>query len=348
MDQSAVVQAAAGGFDHGVGGGIEVRVIVVALEIRRRELPPHSHVHREFRSHSVIVLEIERVHELPQIDDRIAAEVDGVGKPEIEIRQAVAGRIAGDRAGRRLAQLRAGGLAERSGVRVLTIQRIGVQDLGVDRQILKTHLEGMPVPLLREVEFGIPGSGVLKLRIAGLAAHGGEPGDGLSIESAGEVGCRGQALKATVLTLHTGATHVRRFLAAQDMGEAHTGFQDRGRGDGPGIPGRSVLIDDVNVAVAVAAGGPGEVGRVILQVFALAPAEESRHAIVDLAVEFGVVFVAVIVDQQQCFVVVGTPGAVGRRQLTKDRGSEGIQLGDRDLRVRRVNGAGQRVDHGHR
>ena len=104
------------------------------------------------------------------------------------------------------------------------------------------------------------------------------------------------------------------FLPASDMGEAQASLEERGWRDGPGVAHRSVLIDDVNVAVAVPAGWPGEVGCVILQVLALAETQERRHAIVDLAVELGVEFVAVVLDEQQRFVVVGASGAVGRRQ----------------------------------
>jgi uncharacterized protein YgbK (DUF1537 family) len=100
------------------------------------------------------------------------------------------------------------------------------------------------------------------------------------------------------------------------MGETQASLEERGWRDGPGVAQRSVLIDDVNVAVAVPAGGAGEVGRIVLQVLALAEAEECRHAIVDLAVDFGVELVAVIADEQQRLVIVGRrPGAsIGRRQ----------------------------------
>jgi hypothetical protein len=136
-------------------------------------------------------------------------------------------------------------------------------------------------------------------------------------------------------------------LAGKDMGETQASLEERGRRDGPGVAERSVLIDDVNVAVAVAAGGPGEVGRVILQVLALAETQERGHAIVDLAVELGVEFVAVVADEQQRLVIVGASGAVGGRQPGQDRGGERIQLRHRDLRVGGINHAGQRVDHRH-
>ena len=54
---------------------------------------------------------------------------------------------------------------------------------------------------------------------------------------------------------------------------------------------------------------------VILQVLALAEAEERRHPVIDLAVDFGVELVPVIADQQQRLVIVGASGAIWRRQL---------------------------------
>jgi hypothetical protein len=98
VDQAAVEQASAGGFDHGVGGGVEIRVVVIALIERGRELPPQPDVQRKLRAHPEVVLKIQRVHELPQIDDRIAPQVDLVGSAEHEIRQAVAGIVGRDRA----------------------------------------------------------------------------------------------------------------------------------------------------------------------------------------------------------------------------------------------------------
>src|ERR1035438_6489027 len=119
------------------------------------------------------------------------------------------------------------------------------------------------------------------------------------------------------------------------------------RRDGPGVAERSVLIDHVNVAVAVAAARPDEVGCVILQILALAETQERRHAIVDLAVQLGVEFVAVVADQQQRLVIVGAPRTIGRRQPAQHRGGERIQLRDGNLRVGWINYSGQRVDHRH-
>src|SRR5271157_23858 len=186
VDQTAVEQTSAGGFDHGVGGGVEVRIVVIALIERGCELPPQADVQCQLGAHAEVVLKIHGVHELPQIDDRVAPQVDLVGGAEHEIREAVAGSVRRDRAAGRLAQLRTGGLAERSGVGILTINRIGVQNFGADVQVLVTHLDGMPANGLRVIKFRIPGRRVLELRITGLAAEGSESTDGLRVDSAGD------------------------------------------------------------------------------------------------------------------------------------------------------------------
>ena len=112
VDQAAAEQASAGGLYHGVAGGVEIRIVVIALIERGRELPPQPDVERKLGAHPEVVLKVHRVHELPQIDDRITSQVDLVGSAEHEIREAVTGIVSRDRAAGRLAQLAAGGLAE--------------------------------------------------------------------------------------------------------------------------------------------------------------------------------------------------------------------------------------------
>ena len=55
-----------------------------------------------FGRHTPVVLDIKRMDVLPQIDDRIAAQVDAAGQAEDEIRQVVAGGVGRDRASRGL------------------------------------------------------------------------------------------------------------------------------------------------------------------------------------------------------------------------------------------------------
>ena len=69
------------------------------------------------------------------------------------------------------------------------------------------------------------------------------------------------------------------------MREAEPDLQDRGRGRGPGIARGSVLIDGVNIPIAVASRWPRERRLIILQILALAETQESRHPVIDLAVD---------------------------------------------------------------
>ena len=80
--------------EHRIRGGIEIRVVVIALIEGRCEFPPQSQVQSKFRGDPIIVLRVERVDELAEIDHRIAALIDGVRQAEDEIREAVAGGIA--------------------------------------------------------------------------------------------------------------------------------------------------------------------------------------------------------------------------------------------------------------
>ena len=50
-------------------------------------------------------------------------------------------------------------------------------------------------------------------------------------------------------------------LSGKHMREPQASFEDRGRRNGPGIAERSVLIDRMNIAVAIPAGRSGEGGR---------------------------------------------------------------------------------------
>jgi len=127
---------------------------------------------------------------------------------------------------------------------------------------LVTHLDGMPAHGLGIIEFRIPGSRILELRIAGLAAEGSESTDGLGIDSTGEAGRGRQALETAEHGSHARSAKYGGSLPATIWRNPSGPGRARSR-DGPGIACRSVLIDDVNVAVAIPAGGPGEVGCVI-------------------------------------------------------------------------------------
>ena len=71
----------------------------------------------------------------------------------------------------------ASGLAELSCILIFPVQRIHVQDFGSHGQKLVAKLERVPAPHPGIIQLGIEGSGILKLRITGLAAELGKPAD---------------------------------------------------------------------------------------------------------------------------------------------------------------------------
>src|SRR5262249_1772112 len=108
--------------------------------------------------------------------------------------------------------------------------------------------------------------------------------------------------------------------------------------------GGQILIDDVNLAVAVAARWAGNIRLVGGEILALAEARERRHPAVDLAIDLDVELVAVILDTQQRLEVVGAAGAVGVRQIIKNLSRERIERGDGYRRARGIHDTGERID----
>src|ERR1700730_11130392 len=103
------------------------------------------------------------------------------------------------------------------------------------------------------------------------------------------------------------------------MREAEPDLQDRGRGRGPGIARGSVLIDGVNIPIAVASRWPRERRLIILQILALAETQESRHPVIDLAVDLGVVLIAVVANQKIRLIVAGSPPSGVGREAVQER-----------------------------
>ncbi len=132
MDERAVVETTAGRLDQCVGGGIEVRPVVIALPEGRCEFPSQAEVQCQLGRDAVIVLKIKRVHVLAQITDELVAELDGAGKPEDEVGQVVTGGVARDFAAGGLTELGASRLAELPRVRVRAVERVHVQHFGPD------------------------------------------------------------------------------------------------------------------------------------------------------------------------------------------------------------------------
>src|ERR1700680_3279178 len=94
------------------------------------------------------------------------------------------------------------------------------------------------------------------------------------------------------------------------MSEAQPHFEDRGRSRCPGIASGSILIDHMNIAIAVSTRRTGEGRLIILQVLPLTEAQEGRHPVIDLAVHLGVVLVAIVANQKIRLVVAGSPRTV--------------------------------------
>src|SRR5208283_190344 len=94
MNQSAIIDAAARRLDQSVGGGIEVRPVVIPLPNRRREFPTKSEVQRKLRIHAEVVLEVQSVDVLAKVRDEFVPELNRAGKSEDEVGKIVAGGIA--------------------------------------------------------------------------------------------------------------------------------------------------------------------------------------------------------------------------------------------------------------
>ena len=85
------------------------------------------------------------------------------------------------------------------------------------------------------------------------------------------------------------------------------------------------------IAVPVTARKAGHARLLVINVLALAPAQEHAHAVVNLAVELRIVLIAVISIKQQRLVVVGArPGSssVRSRKSVQDCRCERIQAGE--------------------
>src|SRR6266852_1628856 len=109
------------------------------------------------------------------------------------------------------------------------------------------------------------------------------------------------------------------------MSEAQPNFEDRGRSRCPGITGGSILIDHMNIAIAISSRWTREGRLIILLIFPLAEAQESRHPVIDLAVHLGVVLVAIVANQKIGRVVAGPPGTIHWRKAAQHRCRERVE-----------------------
>src|SRR5579875_2733605 len=97
------------------------------------------------------------------------------------------------------------------------------------------------------------------------------------------------------------------------MAEAEARIEQRIRSNGPGVTSGGLLLNRVDVAVAITAGRPRDIGLIILQVFALAPTNERGHLVVDGVVELGIVLIAVIPNEKKSFIIIRAARTILRR-----------------------------------
>src|SRR5258708_1791800 len=129
------------------------------------------------------------------------------------------------------------------------------------------------------------------------------------------------------------------------MRESEARFNNRRwRGD-PGISEGRTLIEDADEAITRAARRTRYIRLEELIVLALAEADECGHAIVDVAVDLGVVFIAVVARELEDLIIAGTPAAGQWRQVAQDLRGKGRLW---DLRARRVDNAGRGIHYGRR
>ena len=110
------------------------------------------------------------------------------------------------------------------------------------------------------------------------------------------------------------------------------GFKDwndqlrkRPQQDRPSVSDGRLLLNGVDVAVGVSAGGSRIERSIELKVFPLAEADECRHGILDLVIQLGVVLIASVSHRHILFQIVAhKPGRRRRRQPGQPRGGERV------------------------
>ena len=102
------------------------------------------------------------------------------------------------------------------------------------------------------IQFGIERRRILELRIAGLAAERVVTGNGLAVQSTGQIGRSRQPGKGKQGRGRRSAD-VRRRLAAQHMVKAEPCLQERRIGYAPRVPDGGLLLNGVDKAVSTAA-----------------------------------------------------------------------------------------------
>ncbi len=166
MHQRAVVSAAIFRLKQGGCCRIEIRQVIVLLEMRRPILVAHAEIQGELVVDFEVVLHVREMHVLLQVSDEQGAQSVLGAKAEQKISEVVA--------------------AEFAGVTVAPIQRIHIHHLGLDALVFVTDLERMPAHNPRVVDLRVEQRRILPLRIGRLAPEVGVPAGELGRQAAGD------------------------------------------------------------------------------------------------------------------------------------------------------------------
>ena len=195
------------------------------------------------------------------------------------------------------------------------------------------------------VNLGVENVGVLKLRVAALAAELCVAVYALVVEAADDLGA---GWKAGDSGHEAGQASTVGTLAAIGSGESETCIEDRVLREGVGDAAGDLLVEDEDGAVAAAASGWSlNGGRILNDSLMLAVADEGGGACAEGLVDADVALVISDFARRQGGVIVGQSGSRGRGQGCKDalckRGSVGI--GNDAVRIAL---AGKWIDEGNR
>src|SRR6185437_4952541 len=133
-----------------------------------------------------------------------------------------------------------------------------VIDRREDRLIFISHLEAVAAAQQRVINLGVEDVRVLKLRVAALVAELRVAADALDVQTANDGRIGGESRDTCHQAGH--ALSVRA-LAAVGAGEGETGIEDGVLSKRVSDTTGDLLVEDVDVAIAVAAGRPLNVRR---------------------------------------------------------------------------------------
>src|SRR6185369_7024238 len=117
---------------------------------------------------------------------------------------------------------------------------------------------------------------------------------------------------------------------------AKAGFEQRRRCHGPGVGERRGLVQCARKSVSSSTGWAGDIRLIENVHLALTDPEEAGHAVVNLAINAGIVLVVVVSAKQQQLIIVRTAGTGRIRKVRQYFPSERRDVGCRNRSVRRI------------